>query len=237
MTGNEALPGHISDVLTRVTSARPAERAHGVLDLMRWQSAAPAISLFRVLPNGTHIAVANSGYDRRVLDYLGSEGFLKRCVGFAEVRARHAVAHDWDTIPGFRATHSARSVFGPAGFRNGLSMYLNDGCNRPIGLLHLALSSEHVASSTAELFRASLSPLADWLRGMTALEQAQLTPREREVCSLIRDGHSNAEIAQELFVSSRTVATHVENVLRKLGLGNRTQVAILAERWGVDALP
>jgi two-component system, NarL family, response regulator LiaR len=60
-----------------------------------------------------------------------------------------------------------------------------------------------------------------------------LTPREREVVGLIARGRSNKRIALELGISEKTVKTHVSNILGKLGLTDRTQVALHAvrERW------
>ncbi len=51
-----------------------------------------------------------------------------------------------------------------------------------------------------------------------------LTGRERQVASLIAQGESNREIAEELVVSERTVETHVANILNKLGFTSRAQV-------------
>lgn len=59
-----------------------------------------------------------------------------------------------------------------------------------------------------------------------------LTPREREVVGLIAGGLSNKRIALELGISEKTVKTHVSSVLSKLGLTDRTQVAVLAVREG-----
>jgi NarL family two-component system response regulator LiaR len=55
-----------------------------------------------------------------------------------------------------------------------------------------------------------------------------LTERERDVIRLVAQGHSNQDIAQALFISDKTVKTHVSNILRKLGLTDRTQLAIYA---------
>ncbi|MCW2527190.1 MAG: putative two-component system response regulator [Pseudonocardiales bacterium] len=57
-----------------------------------------------------------------------------------------------------------------------------------------------------------------------------LTPREREVLSLIADGCSNRQIATALVVSERTARTHVSAILSKLGLVSRTQAALWAVR-------
>ncbi len=55
-----------------------------------------------------------------------------------------------------------------------------------------------------------------------------LTPRERQVVALLADGLSNRSIADRLRISERTVEKHVENVLGKLSLGTRVQVALWA---------
>jgi non-specific serine/threonine protein kinase len=55
-------------------------------------------------------------------------------------------------------------------------------------------------------------------------EQVPLTRRELEVANLVGCGLSNREIAERLRISQRTVESHVENILRKLGFGSRTQV-------------
>ena len=62
-----------------------------------------------------------------------------------------------------------------------------------------------------------------------------LTPREREVLSLIAEGKSNKEIARHLRLSEKTVKAHVSAVLAKLGLQDRTQAAVYAVRYGGDA--
>jgi DNA-binding NarL/FixJ family response regulator len=63
-----------------------------------------------------------------------------------------------------------------------------------------------------------------------------LTPREREVITLVAEGRTNREIGRRLGVAERTARTHVSNILTKLGLASRTQAAMWAVREGlVDA--
>lgn len=56
---------------------------------------------------------------------------------------------------------------------------------------------------------------------------AALTPREREVAVLISDGLTNTEVARRLYISPKTAAVHVSNILRKLGVASRTEVGDL----------
>ena len=55
--------------------------------------------------------------------------------------------------------------------------------------------------------------------------QTSLSRRELEVAELVRQGLTNREVAKALFVSERTAENHVQHILTKLGLANRTQVA------------
>src|SRR6266702_1358784 len=61
-------------------------------------------------------------------------------------------------------------------------------------------------------------------------ELDQLTPREREVLRLIARGYTYKEIARELYISVKTVETHVSSVLRKLQLSTRHQLT----RWAAE---
>ncbi|MFI1912264.1 response regulator transcription factor [Nocardia sp. NPDC020380] len=61
----------------------------------------------------------------------------------------------------------------------------------------------------------------------------QLTNRELEVLTLIARGYDNRSIARRLEMSVRTVTTHVERILAKLGAGSRTELAVRAIREGL----
>ncbi|MEO0012256.1 MAG: hypothetical protein RLZZ535_645 [Cyanobacteriota bacterium] len=58
-----------------------------------------------------------------------------------------------------------------------------------------------------------------------------LSPREKEVLSLIAQGANNKEIAQKLYIAERTVKAHVTSILSQLNLRDRTQAAILATQY------
>jgi DNA-binding CsgD family transcriptional regulator/tetratricopeptide (TPR) repeat protein len=104
-----------------------------------------------------------------------------------------------------------------------------------IDLGHVDRAREHVSAADALLARWAGWRVAevDALRGRVGLPapaavgaiDAVLTPREREVATLIAEGLTNVELARRLYISKKTAAVHVSNILGKLGLSSRTQVA------------
>jgi DNA-binding NarL/FixJ family response regulator len=62
-------------------------------------------------------------------------------------------------------------------------------------------------------------------------ELARLTAREREVLTLIVDGMSNREIAENLYISERTVKNHISSILSQLDMRDRTQAAVFASTF------
>jgi DNA-binding NarL/FixJ family response regulator len=80
----------------------------------------------------------------------------------------------------------------------------------------------------AELTEPQISPASNASGG--ALDE--LTPREREVLLEVAGGHTNAEIAQRLYLSEATVKTHITRILSKLGLRDRVQAVIFAYERG-----
>lgn len=63
-----------------------------------------------------------------------------------------------------------------------------------------------------------------------------LTPREKEVLTLLARGLQNKEIAAELVISERTVKFHVSSIMGKLGAGNRTEAVTIAAQHGLVEL-
>lgn len=73
---------------------------------------------------------------------------------------------------------------------------------------------------------------ADGQEPAHVLEDVRMTPREREVIELIGEGLSNKEIAQRLNIATHTVKSHVRNVMEKLALHTRLQIAAYSHREG-----
>jgi DNA-binding NarL/FixJ family response regulator len=95
-----------------------------------------------------------------------------------------------------------------------------------------------VASGKAVIDPAVVQAVIDELarrppRAELAASIAELTPREREVLSLLARGLSNAEIAAELVVGEGTVKTHVARVLAKLDVRDRVQAVVFAYEAGI----
>ena len=62
-----------------------------------------------------------------------------------------------------------------------------------------------------------------------------LTARERDILALLAKGYDNQRIADESFISLKTVKTHVSNILSKLQVSDRTQAVVYAFQHGLVA--
>jgi DNA-binding NarL/FixJ family response regulator len=105
-----------------------------------------------------------------------------------------------------------------------------------IGRAQLLGALRAVARGESLLDSKVTGPLLDRLKELAAKEQPSddpLSPREREVLTLIARGLTNREIAQELTISEHTARNHVTNILDKLGLSRRAEAAVYASRLGL----
>jgi ATP/maltotriose-dependent transcriptional regulator MalT len=93
----------------------------------------------------------------------------------------------------------------------------------------VALRGGFVKSAGALMGRVSL----DSVRRRAKKESGGLTAREREVATLIAQGKSNREIAETLVLSPRTVEVHIANIMSKLGIASRAQIAAWATEKGL----
>jgi NarL family two-component system response regulator LiaR len=84
-----------------------------------------------------------------------------------------------------------------------------------------------------EVMRKLMEQVAQQPRTEGPAKGSQLTTREGEVIRLVAQGKSNREIATVLVISEKTVKAHISNILGKLGLEDRTQMAIHAIKNGL----
>ena len=63
--------------------------------------------------------------------------------------------------------------------------------------------------------------------------EVDLSPREREILALLAEGFGQSDIARTLVVSPKTVATHIQHILSKLGVHSRAQAVAEAYRLGL----
>lgn len=102
------------------------------------------------------------------------------------------------------------------------------------GYLLKDADADEVAAAIRAAHRGELLLDAAVARGLMSTLQvgtrsaAALTPRELDVVALVGEGRANKEIARQLGIGERTARTHVSNVLHKLGLTSRTQLALWA---------
>ena len=114
------------------------------------------------------------------------------------------------------------------------------------GILALMSEQHRIAPSTADLrtlevlstmlATALQAPAANRPRGQrreATATLARLTPREQQVFALLPRGLSNAEIASQLGIATGTAKIHIERILHKLGVNDRTQAAVRATEWGL----
>lgn len=130
------------------------------------------------------------------------------------------------------AMQSDKDIFEALGA--GVSGYLHKDI-RPSELINaiktVADGQSLFDSQVASKFMTQFSTEQSSMRPMRVAQQ--LTCRETEVLQFMASGMRNKEIAQRMFVSEKTVKTHVSNILRKLGQNDRTQAALYAIRTGL----
>jgi DNA-binding NarL/FixJ family response regulator len=98
--------------------------------------------------------------------------------------------------------------------------------------IRLVAEGAHVLppEMTSSLFSQIAREAVDKGRTAAVIEAVRMTAREREVIDLIGEGLSNKEIASRLNIATHTVKSHVRNVMEKLALHSRLQIAAYAHR-------
>jgi two-component system nitrate/nitrite response regulator NarL len=103
---------------------------------------------------------------------------------------------------------------------------------------YLIQSIKRAAAGEAVISEAMIGKLVMQFRSgsheNSSPEKERLTPRERETMVCLARGESNKEIARTLNVAESTVKIHVQNILKKLSLTSRVQIAVYAVEHGMD---
>lgn len=202
-------------------------RVRGAVDYLRVEARCDTFLLAYKAPAAEGFSLIDSvGYSELVAGYLTSD--IQAKPEFYKQFSDLSRVWDWEDVPEFPDSYSGAKVLRPEGFTNGFLMVLHDGVGDIVGVCQANM--EHPEFSTrSRCIVETVRPLfTKYVVRMRARARARLTPRELETLALLRVGLSNAEISEVLFLSPRTVSTHVERVLRKLGVANRVAAAVRA---------
>jgi DNA-binding CsgD family transcriptional regulator len=222
----------------RLAQGRPAEAVKHLRECGRRLTAAGALTP-AAAPWRSQLALALSATGEReeALRLAGEEvrlarafelprelGIALRAAGLVEGGAegvellREAVA-ELEGSPARLEHARALTDLGAAMRRRGRRALAREPLRRGLDLAQRCGAVALAARAHAELVATGARPRRLVLRGVDAL-----TPSERRVSDLAADGLTNREIAQALFVTEKTVETHLAHVFRKLDLGSRSQL-------------
>jgi two-component system nitrate/nitrite response regulator NarL len=154
--------------------------------------------------------------------------------GLSGLEAMQLIVEDLPEVAVLMLTVSEEAEDLSTALKNGARGYLlkNIEADYLTQAIKRAAAGESVIaeSMTAKLimqFRNGMSQAA-------STEKEKLTPRERETMVCVARGESNKEIARNLNVAESTVKIHVQNILKKLNLSSRVQIAVYAVERGLD---
>ena len=133
------------------------------------------------------------------------------------------------TLCGYEVCRAMKSELGPELAVIFLSGVRTQSYDRVAGLL-LGADDYVVKPSAPDEVLARVRIAVERVRPARAAAHGRLTRREHEVLALLGEGLKWGEIAQRLVISPRTVATHTENIRRKLGVNSRAEAIAVAYR-------
>ncbi len=154
------------------------------------------------------------------------------------VAARHLGRFD-DAVMDLKQAIAAGAASGAAGFKVEAQVELAVAlvAREEPGDHQRARAVLETAGSAAQALgmRPFEQRIDELVRRLDEARRSPLTRREREVAGLVAEGLTNREIAARLFLSERTAENHVQHILTKLGLGNRSQIAVWATKMSTES--
>ncbi|MEI5102726.1 LuxR C-terminal-related transcriptional regulator [Streptomyces sp. PmtG] len=136
--------------------------------------------------------------------------------------------------PGFQ------DVLAPLGIEDGVAQCLFATDGRYVGMLNVSTRRPRrgpdPARAVVTLLTEALAAAVDSGSGPPRTRRpGGLSPRELEVLAELATGRTNREIAERLYITPRTVGTHIEHILAKLDVPNRAAAAARAAAWGIGS--
>ncbi len=154
--------------------------------------------------------------------------------GLSGLEAMQLIVEDMPKVAVLMLTVSEEAEDLTTALKNGARGYLL----KNIEADYLTQSIKRAAAGEAVIADSMTAKLVMQFRsGLNApatAEKEKLTPRERETMVCLARGESNKEIARNLSVAESTVKIHVQNILKKLNLTSRVQIAVYAVERGLD---
>ncbi|WP_299560665.1 response regulator transcription factor [uncultured Mycolicibacterium sp.] len=200
-------------------------RVRGAIDFLRLEAGCDTFLVAYKMPDGFRL-VHSVGYSEPVVDHLTSD--IESMPEFRRQFSDYTRVWDWEDVPEFADSYSGAQVLQPEGFTNGFLMVLYDDTGALLGMCQGNMEHPEFSARSRGLVEKTRPLFTKYVARLRARARARLTPREEEILALLRIGLSNAEISERLYLSPRTVSTHVERVLRKLEVTNRVAAAVRA---------
>ncbi|MEO5900779.1 MAG: AAA family ATPase [Ilumatobacteraceae bacterium] len=172
-------------------------------------------------------------------EYLGSHPAQQELVDAAEGLLALAEGNHAGAIESLRSTLATAPAslqrFVTGSLRLALAQALLLGGDRRAALVetHIALDA---LGKWPGWRRDRVEAMLGRLEGTASRPIGDLTPRESEVATLIATGLTNGQLAERLYISPKTAAVHVSNILAKLGLSSRTEIAAWSIRRELPAV-
>lgn len=208
-------------------------RAEQLVGLLRSALPCTAALLAYRRPGGERLhALTSWGYPAEVAEYL-LDDFVREDPFFPDLVSTPRRCRFWEDVSGFRDGRTAGEVLLPNGYCDGSTIVLTDASHALVGVAHLSLGPGTVPPHARSFLGQMRSELAATAEAASVRDRWGLTPRELDVLAHLADGLTNPDAARRLGVTRRTVATHVENILHKLGVDNRVAAVTAALRAGV----